>query len=291
MAKEPSSPRQQVSPIHSEKNIKSGGGSFSSPPLGVDDLLRNLSPVITAVLVDAAFFIKRARVIVGQQTSEECAKTLHKMALSHLTDGNRQARLYRIFVYDAPPADWKGHSPLTKKAVNFADSPTAQWRHEFHHKLRGMRKVALRMGYVSTAHAQWQLNPGVLKDLTNGKRTWSDIKDEDFRLDVRQKGVDMRLGLDIATLAFKRQVNQIVLISGDADFVPAAKLARREGIDFILDPMWQTIHDDLHEHIDGLRTKLEKPMKRPEAEGGGVGFPTSSLLLPFVFLLIRLFLM
>ena len=47
--------------------------------------------------------------------------------------------------------------------------------------------------------------------------------------------------------------------SGDSDFVPAAKLARREGIDFILDPMWATIRDDLHEHIDGLRTVIQRP--------------------------------
>ena len=46
-----------------------------------------------------------------------------------------------------------------------------------------------------------------------------------------QKGVDMRIGLDIASMAFKRQVDQIVLIAGDSDFVPAAKLARREGIE------------------------------------------------------------
>ena len=47
----------------------------------------------------------------------------------------------------------------------------------------------------------------------------------------------MRIGLDIASLAYEKQVNQLVLISGDSDFVPAAKLARREGIDFVLDPM------------------------------------------------------
>ncbi len=29
----------------------------------------------------------------------------------------------------------------------------------------------------------------------------------------------MRIGLDIASLAYKKQVNQIVLISGDSDFV------------------------------------------------------------------------
>lgn len=71
----------------------------------------------------------------------------------------------------------------------------------------------------------------------------------------------MRLGLDIASLAYKRQVNQIVLISGDADFVPAAKLARREGIDIVLDPMWATIRADLQEHIDGLRSVAAKPRK------------------------------
>ena len=38
----------------------------------------------------------------------------------------------------------------------------------------------------------------------------------------------MKLGLDIATLTLKKQVNKIVLISGDSDFVPAAKLARAE---------------------------------------------------------------
>ena len=44
------------------------------------------------------------------------------------------------------------------------------------------------------------------------------------------------------------------MIAGDSDFVPAAKLARREGIDFILDPMGKKINAELFEHIDGLRS-------------------------------------
>ena len=83
--------------------------------------------------------------------------------------------------------------------------------------------------------------------------------EEDFYLSIPQKGVDMRIGIDISSLAFKHQVDQIVLISGDSDFVPAAKQARREGIDFILDPMRFPIKDDLYEHIDGIRTKAPKP--------------------------------
>ena len=65
------------------------------------------------------------------------------------------------------------------------------------------------------------------------------------------------------SLAFKKQVDQIFLISGDSDFVPAAKMARREGIDFILDPMGAVIKDDLFEHIDGLESLWNaKPNKR-----------------------------
>ena len=99
----------------------------------------------------------------------------------------------------------------------------------------------------------------MLKALASGRRSWESVTDDDFQLELRQTGVDMRLGLDIASLAYQGQVNQIVLISGDADFVPAAKLARREGIDFVLDPMWAGIRPDLYEHIDGLRTVVPRP--------------------------------
>jgi uncharacterized LabA/DUF88 family protein len=63
----------------------------------------------------------------------------------------------------------------------------------------------------------------------------------------------MRLGLDIASMAFKQQVDQIVLVAADADFVPVAKMARREGIDVVLDPMWGSPSKDLLQHVDGVR--------------------------------------
>ena len=72
----------------------------------------------------------------------------------------------------------------------------------------------------------------------------------------------MKIGVDIASLAYKRQVDKIVLISCDSDFVPAAKLARREGIDFVLDPMWVDIKPELFEHIDGLRSVTSAPKQK-----------------------------
>jgi uncharacterized LabA/DUF88 family protein len=230
---------------------------------------------MTAVMVDVGFYLTQAQRIFGRQHPEEAAKRLHQFALDHLNDDKRRrvARLYRIFVYDAPPAAWKGHTPIGKKAIDLGETATAKWRNTFHETLRGLRKVALRMGEIPTSQVHWQLKPGALKDLTNGRKRWEQLTDDDFRLDLRQKGVDMRLGLDIASLAYQRNVNQIVLISGDADFVPAAKLARRSGIDFILDPMWATIRPALFEHIDGLRSVCPKPGTKPASGIEGSATP------------------
>lgn len=89
-----------------------------------------------------------------------------------------------------------------------------------------------------------------------------DLTDYDFKPDLRQKAVDMRIGIDIASLTLKKQANVIVLVTGDADFVPAAKLARREGASVILDPLGANIGPDLHEHIDELRSGWDKSKDR-----------------------------
>ena len=57
---------------------------------------------------------------------------------------------------------------------------------------------------------------------------------QDVYFSLEQKGVDMRLGIDVATLALKQQVERIIVISGDTDMIPAIKLARREGVQVAL---------------------------------------------------------
>lgn len=221
----------------------------------------------TAILIDGGFFLKRYYRIFGSQPPEIAARALHKMCLGHLDQSGKNEKskheaihkLYRIFFYDCPPLSKKVHFPVSKTCLDFSTSPTAIWRTHFHAELRTMRKVALRLGYLNERGGHWEIRPDVLKQLLSKTITLDDLKDSDFNYDVRQKGVDMRIGLDIASMAFKRQVDQIILVAGDSDFVPAAKLARREGIDFILDPLWASIRPDLHEHIDGLRSVWGKP--------------------------------
>lgn len=90
------------------------------------------------------------------------------------------------------------------------------------------------------------------------KRTIDSLTKDDFKIEVKQKGVDMRIGLDVAPLAYGGYVDQIILIAGDSDFIPVAKMARKHGIDFILDPMKQNIKAKLSEHIDGIECYVDK---------------------------------
>ncbi|OQW56263.1 MAG: NYN domain-containing protein [Proteobacteria bacterium HN_bin10] len=217
----------------------------------------------TAIFVDAGYFLKRFPKLYPTKPANDpaiVAKTLHEMALDHLTQRGDAERkdLYRIFVYDCPPLAKKAQFPVSKRPIDFSKTGTAVFRASLHAELKCLRKIALRLGRLQDLGG-WKLKPRVLDDLTKGRRKFEDVSDEDYSYDVRQKGTDMKIGLDIASVAYKRQVDQIVLIAGDADFVPAAKLARREGIDFILDPMWNAIPPDLHEHIDGLRSTSPRP--------------------------------
>ncbi|GAA8268576.1 hypothetical protein HpDR19_12040 [Helicobacter pylori] len=94
------------------------------------------------------------------------------------------------------------------------------------------------------------------RNFLTGELSIEEFQNDDFIYHAKQKGVDIKIGLDIATLALKKLVQKIVLISGDSDFVPASKLARVEGIIFTLDPMGNPIREDLEEHIDYLTTRL-----------------------------------
>lgn len=214
----------------------------------------------TAILVDGGFYRKRAAHLWGKKTAEERAKELSAYCHAHMQDrdGNASRELYRIFYYDCKPIGRRSiYHPLTKRNVDLDKSETYTWTLTFLEELKKRRKFALRLGELSN-QACYNLRPDVTKKLLAGTRTLDSLTEEDFMFVAQQKGVDMRIGIDISSLAFKKQVDQIILIAGDSDFVPAAKLARREGIDFILDPMWADIKEDLFEHIDGLRSQWKK---------------------------------
>lgn len=208
-------------------------------------------PVKVAVMIDGGFFLKRFNSLYNKDhtmSGEEVADKMYTMAMKHV--GSRNT-LYRIFYYDCYPLDKKHHNPVTGKCIDFKNTKEYAFKQDLLNALKRKRKVALRMGALKD-NKIWQLRPRVVKELLDGKIQVSDIKEDDVYLDIKQKGIDMKIGVDIASIALKGFVDTIVLFSGDSDFVPAAKLARREGIDFILDPMQANVEPLLFEHIDGI---------------------------------------
>ena len=219
-----------------------------------------------AVLVDGSFFIKRlffykrkffesAPDLTGEQMSEALMSTVKKHLYSNINEVNYH--LHRIYFYDAPPLDIKIHHPLPDapgencKVKDYQKDPQTILRKDFLASLKKQRKVAVRLG--TTKHEKkWKLTGHSTKAILKGEKSFDDLDNSDFYHEVRQKGVDIKLGIDIASLAYEKHVDKILLIAGDSDFVPAAKLARVHGIDFVLDPLRNNIDPRLHEHIDGL---------------------------------------
>ncbi|MEW6521351.1 MAG: NYN domain-containing protein [Thermodesulfobacteriota bacterium] len=215
----------------------------------------------TAILIDGGFFLKRYPIVFingWNHSPATKAENMYRMAMRHLHQKKCNHDLYRIFYYDCEPYNKGIHNPITGKFVNFPKEQQAIDRISFFNELKKRRKLALRLGQLKSSRG-WIISPDKTKALLSKKLKIEDLKENDIKLDLRQKGVDMKIGLDIASLAIKKMVSQIILISGDSDFVPAAKTARREGIDFILDPMWNPIDPDLYVHIDGLMSTCPNP--------------------------------
>ncbi len=226
----------------------------------------------TAILIDAGFFISRVSAVRRKHFKDHDLNASHLMKLIwglvqyHLNKrhGSHEHRapleLYRIYFYDCPPLDIqtryplpaeKGHSSTPRK--NFKLEPSYILRTELHEELRKSRKTALRMGTLVDSK-RWQINEHSLKDLLAGRKKWEELTNDDFHYDIKQKAVDIKLGMDITMLAYEKLVDVMVLVAGDSDFVPAAKHARTKGIDFILDPLRQDVSPTLSEHIDGIQS-------------------------------------
>lgn len=220
-----------------------------------------LFTIDTAILIDGGFYRKRAHFHCGVKSPKERADELEEFCHLLLRDKRENRRLYRIFYYDCPPINKKVYHPALNRTVDLAKKDEYKWSMEFFDELRRRRKFAVRLGKLSENTAQYLLKPESVKRLIRGSITPAELTESDFAFHVEQKGVDMRIGVDIISMALKKQVQQIILVSGDSDFVPAAKQARREGLDVILAPMGATIKPELHEHIDGLYNRIPKKVK------------------------------
>lgn len=154
--------------------------------------------------------------------------------------------LYRIFYYTANPLTQTVTNPLDGSVVDFARTASYRRNRRLIASLERMPDVAVRRGELVSRG--WALRRRVARRLMRGnpKR----LRADDLTPRIDQKGVDMRIGLDIASLALKRLVGEIVVVTGDSDIVPALKFARREGLRVHLDLLGSGGRRELRIHAD-----------------------------------------
>jgi uncharacterized LabA/DUF88 family protein len=167
-----------------------------------------------------------------------CASVMAKPELATST-------LFRIYYYDAPPFEGTCTNPIDGSVIHFSTLPGTIRAKSLTDSLELKPNLAVRRGLVNDAG--WKLGIAALKNLAKTPRA---ITAKDFVPDLRQKGVDMRIGLDIAFISLRKVADVLILVTGDSDFVPAMKFARREGMRVYLEHMGHGVLRALRAHAD-----------------------------------------
>ena len=78
----------------------------------------------------------------------------------------------------------------------------------------------------------------------------------------RQKMVDVLISLDISDICFHKHVENIILVAGDADFVPEIKKAKDYGVIIHLFYHPSSVHNELMDEADELHEINEELIKQ-----------------------------
>jgi uncharacterized LabA/DUF88 family protein len=206
--------------------------------------------VKTAILIDGGWFCRilaKTPPFIGKPipTASQIVKNARLPLKADET-------LFRIFYYDCPPFCSVVKNPVTRKKTNYASSPTYTARKKLLQEIGQHDFVAMRLGELKMRG--WEFNHA-FKDAMLSATPLASVPAATVYPNFEQKGVDMRIGIDVATLSLKRIVERIILLSGDTDLLPAMKLARREGLQVYMveiDPSFP-LNAQLIEDSDGLR--------------------------------------
>jgi len=196
-----------------------------------------------ALLLDGAFVIKKLQGRLGHFPSaddiEEFCDTLCRNAALDGLD------LLRIHFFHARPAFDVVTNPIDGAQTNLGQTSTSSNHSGLIAKLEMKPHFALRLGETAVHH--WKVGEVAMKRLIKHQRQ---LTANDLVPNISQKGVDLRIGLDIARLSLRQLVSTIVVVTGDSDLIPAFKFARREGLRVYLATMGHSVIRELKVHAD-----------------------------------------
>lgn len=163
-----------------------------------------------AVLIDGGHLRVLARQSQLDYNPDFIERTAH--AAVHADES-----LFRVLYYDGAPFSGTVRQPISGEDLVIAGDDA--WLK----RLESKDLIAVRRGVLKFRGFKPRRTPLVANPPT----------DADFKPDFEQKGVDMRIGLDIANFASTKSVDRIILVSGDTDCVPAMTQARINGLQVV----------------------------------------------------------
>ncbi len=205
------------------------------------------------LLLDGGFVKKKLQSQLGHFPSVAEVVQLCQTILADLSLQGKE--LFRIYYYDAPPYEGKSKNPISGILVNYATTAIANQNRSLIDGLELEPDFAVRRGVLR--HSGWTLSHLALQRIATAIQAvppnvaLQQVNATDLYPNINQKGVDMRIGLDIAWIGLKKVAETMVLVTGDSDLCPAMKFARKEGMRVYLAPLGHaSVFRELKAHAD-----------------------------------------
>ena len=195
------------------------------------------------ILIDGGFFVqkfKEREKRLPNADDIEAEVSLIMTKIQEKTGGDSKDVLFRVYYYDCKPYGGKVKKPGKDEETDFSQTKTYKTKEMVLKNLAQKERFAVRLGELS------------FDGWNEVKRTDSKTGEEttDHTPKLKQKGVDMKVGLDMALMALKHIVDKVVLVAGDSDFIAPMKFVRKEGLQVYLYSMGHHVKSKLIEHSD-----------------------------------------
>jgi uncharacterized LabA/DUF88 family protein len=198
-----------------------------------------------AVLLDGGFVKRQLKRQLGRALEAKDFAAFVGAVVTHTSE----YELFRCYYYDAPPFDGSAKHPISGQHLNFKKDESFRESGRLLDQMAHLPDFAVRLG--ECVMQGWEVDRGTIEAWSRLPPTASQVvTSEQVRPRIKQRGVDLRIGLDIAHLTNLRLVEAVCLVTGDSDFIPAVKYARRGGLRVLLHTMGSGVYPDLKKHAD-----------------------------------------
>lgn len=156
--------------------------------------------------------------------------------------------LLRIYYYDSPPLDFSIRTPISNTVEDLKGNPVYNHQSTLLDELKKTNYISVREGTLK--FRGWKLKKSILDGFKRSGPCSQTVSDSWFEPNIQQKGVDTKIGLDMAWISFNGVADRVILVTGDSDFVPAIKAARRNGVQVILCTLDHGVAINLLNNVD-----------------------------------------